>query len=130
MRLLVILLGALGACRTTTTSAPVHASEAVVTRSVPVEAWELREREAVLGTILRYVETGRSARTFFLARDREGHELGMIDAQGRAWRYRPHRRDPEWVGTGTVLRGGRSILGGGAASELVPIELPRSAGTR
>ena len=131
MRLLVCLLAASAvACRTTTTSAPVHASEAVVTRSMPVEAWELREGDAVLGTVVRYVETGANARTFFLARDGDGHELGMIDAQGRAWRYRPHRREPEWVGTGTVLRGARSILGGGAASGLAAVELPRPAPAR
>jgi hypothetical protein len=130
MRSLAILLVALAACRTTTESAPAHASEAIVSRALPVEAWELREQGGALGTVLRYVETGDSARSFFSVRDPAGHELGMIDAQGRAWRYRPHRREPEWVGTGTVLRGARAILGGGTASALAPIELPRPASGR
>jgi hypothetical protein len=49
----------------------------------------------------------------------------MIDLQGRAWRYRPHRREPEWLGTGTILKGARLVLGGGAASRMVEIGLEK-----
>jgi hypothetical protein len=38
-------------------------------------------------------------------------ELGRVDADGRAWRYRPHGDQPLWLGTGPVADGVFAILG-------------------
>jgi hypothetical protein len=118
-----ILLLACLACRTTTTSTPANTTNVTASHTAPVEAWELWDADARLGSIVRYEGTGPGRKGFFGVRDVDGQDLGMIDLQGRAWRYRPHRREPEWLGTGTILKGARLVLGGGAASHLVEIEL-------
>ena len=94
-----------------------------MTRAPAAEGWELWEADALLGSVVRYAARERAGSGFFGVRDVHGQDLGMIDLRGRAWRYRPHRREPEWLGTGTILKGARLILGGGAASRLVEIEL-------
>jgi hypothetical protein len=123
LRSLLLILVSCGACRTTTTSSPAESSGVAVARAVAVRAWELWDAGTLLGSVVRYEEPGRPDRAFFGVRDDDHQDLGMIDHQGRAWRYRAHQREPEWVGTGTVLKGARSILGGSAASRLVEIGL-------
>ena len=115
------------ACRTTTTSTPANSDVVEIARTEALQAWELREGTVVLGSVVRYADRARPELAFFGVRDVDGHDLGMIDRQGRAWRYRPHRREPEWLGTGTILKGARLILGGGAGSALAEIELAELA---
>jgi hypothetical protein len=69
---------------------------------------------------VRFEDESAPEHTFFSVRNERHQELGMIDRLGRAFRYRPHERDPEWLGTGTVLDGTRRILGAGTA--LVEVE--------
>lgn len=119
----ILLACCLAACRTTTTSMPAGASEIRATHTLPVRGWELWDGDVQLGSLVRFEEPGHPERAFFSVRDTGRQDLGLIDLQGRAWRYRAHEREPEWVGSGTVLRGARAILGGGAASRLVEVEL-------
>ena len=41
---------------------------------------------------------------------RARQDLGMIDTLGRAWRYRPHTREAEWLTTGTVVQGALAMV--------------------
>jgi hypothetical protein len=123
----IVLACGLAACRTTTTSVPANSAELRATRTVPVRAWELWDGDVKLGSVVRFEEPGHPDRAFFSVRDLGLQDLGLVDLQGRAWRLRAHERESEWVGTGTVLRGARAILGGGAASRLVEVELAKLA---
>lgn len=99
------------ACRTTSTYSPPNMGAAVVMRAEAVFAWELREADHVVGYVVRF-ETGDTVpKTYYSVRNDERQELGLVDSDGRAWRYRAHQREPEWLGTGTVTKGARLILG-------------------
>ena len=76
---------------------------------------------AELGFVLRF-EASEDGRCFHSVRNEWNQELGLVDAEGRAWRYRPHASEPEWLGTGTVGEGAGRILGATAAS-LEPMAL-------
>lgn len=97
-------------------------AEAQVTISAAVRAWEVVEAGRVVGVLVEFEERG-GERRFFSARNPEQQELGMIDEQGRAWRYRPHASEPEWLGTGTVSEGVRRILELGTGAELLEVTL-------
>jgi hypothetical protein len=120
-----VLSCCVAACRTTTTSAPARSSDLRAAHMVPVGAWELWDADEKLGSVVRFEEREPSSRGFYSVLDLGLQDLGLIDLQGRAWRYRAHERESEWVGSGTVLRGARAILGGGAASRLVEVELEK-----
>lgn len=122
-RTLSLLLFAAAACRTTTTSSPPGADNVFVTRTNAVRAWELWEGGKCLGSTVRYADPHHLGQGFFSVRNRDQQDLGMIDIEGRAWRYRPHQREPEWIGTGTVLEGARRILDAGERAELIEIGL-------
>lgn len=122
---LAIALASVVACRTTTSSAPPNPGMIAVTHARPVRAWEVWEENRFLGTIVRLEVPGDPGRAFFSVRNREQQELGMIDVEGRAWRYRPHQRELEWLGTGTVLDGARRILGGGTGARLLEVGIER-----
>ena len=117
-------LATAGACRTTTSESPVAPAVLVITRTLPVRAWEVWADERLQGSVVRYEDPADSTKAYFSVRNREQQELGMIDVQGRTWRYRPHALEPEWLGTSTVLEGTRRILGGGAP-RLIEVGLDR-----
>jgi hypothetical protein len=52
----------------------------------------------------------------------------MVDFEGRAWRYRLHEEELEWLGTGTVVEGVRRILGTSALALLESAELGSLSG--
>jgi hypothetical protein len=113
------------ACRTTTTYSPPNMGAAVVMRSEAVFAWEVREGGRVLGYVVR-MQTGETdSKTFYSVRNEHRQELGLVDADGRAWRYRAHEREPEWLGTDTVTKGARLILGASEQAEMVVTDLAR-----
>jgi hypothetical protein len=113
------------ACRTTTTYSPPNMDAAVVVRSEAVFAWELRDADHVVGYVVRF-ETGEHAsKTHYSVRNEHRQELGIVDADGRAWRYRAHQREPEWLGTGTVQKGARLILDASDHASLVVTDLAR-----
>jgi hypothetical protein len=119
----LLLALALAGCTTTVHSAPPGLANAVVARSLPTRGWELWEETRRAGSVVRYDEEGRAARAWFSVRNPHGQELGMVDADGRAWRYKPHQREPVWLGTGTVLQGACRILGAGPTASLVEVPL-------
>jgi hypothetical protein len=119
----VTLLAA--ACRSTTTSSPPNLSSAVMVRAMPHDAWQLVDGEKVVGWIVRYETAVSGDRAYFSVRNVHQQELGVVDVDGRAWRYRAHQRDPEWIGTGTIAAGARDILGASETTLLVPVGLDR-----
>jgi NMD protein affecting ribosome stability and mRNA decay len=97
-------------CRSTTTYSPPNMGAAVVMRSEAVFAWAVHDSDRLVGYVVRF-ETGESrSKTYYSVRNEHLQELGMVDMDGRAWRYRAHRREPEWLGTGTVVKGARLVL--------------------
>jgi hypothetical protein len=119
----IALLLALAACRTSTSSAPPSTPPVTVSRAQPVSAFELWEDGRLLGFVVRFEDATAPEKAFYSVRNREHQALGLIDLEGRAWRYRPHQREPEWQGTGTVLHGAQRILDGSAAATLIEVEL-------
>jgi len=121
--LLVSSIACLSACATTVTSSPPNVEQAVVTHALPVRAWELRDGASILGCVVRLEVGSDPDRAWFSVRNSHQQELGIVDVHGRIWRYRPHERDPDWLGSGTVLQGARSILDSGEGAELVEVSL-------
>ena len=98
---------------------------AVVMRSEVVFAWEMRDGGRVLGYVVR-MQTGETVpQTHYSVRNEHQQELGIVDADGRAWRYRPHQREPVWLGTSTVTKGARLILDASEQAEMVTVDLAR-----
>ena len=125
--LALVLACALCACRTTTISTPPGLANAVVLRSHAVAAWDVVEAGNVRGSIVRFEEPGGSGRAWFSVRNTFAQEVGIVDLDGRAWRYRPHQRDPEWIGSGTVAQGAARVLGASEDARLVEVALDRVA---
>jgi hypothetical protein len=116
---LVALGLSLCACRTTSHSVPAGGLDAVVTRARRTQSWEAREDGTARGYVVRHETREQPVRFFFLVQSLQRQDLGMIDAQGRAWRYRPHASEPDWLVSGTVAHGAAAILGCSAPVELV-----------
>jgi hypothetical protein len=121
----LLVLGPFAGCRTTSTSHLPGPASISVTQTKPVRAWELWESGRCLGALVRFEEPGNAERAFFSVRNREGQEMGIVDLNGRAWRYRAHASESEWLGTGTVFDGARRILGGSPAAAPVEVEVGR-----
>ena len=111
------------ACRSVTTQMPVNLDSAVATRGAPVGAWEVRDAGRVVGSLVKYDDAEQPARGFFSVRNVDRQVLGIVDLDGRAWRYRPHVKEAEWLGTGTVAQSTSRILGCSEACELREIPL-------
>ncbi len=115
LRILLVPL-ALGAfvvaCRTTVSTSPPSTPNAVVTRTVANRAWEVWSASECLGSVVRYEDPADPTRAFYAVRNTEQQDLGVVDLEGRAWRYMAHEHDPAWLGTGTVVQGAARILGG------------------
>lgn len=122
----LLVVGA-SACRTTKTSTPPGLADAVVLRSHAVRAWDVIDGAQRAGSIVRFEEPGAEGRAWYSVRNVYAQELGIVDVEGRAWRYRPHQREPEWLGSGTVLAGAVRILSAGPASALVEVPLEEYA---
>jgi len=115
---LALLALASVACRTETTTSPrVHETE--IAHAAPGRIWEVREDGTLRGYVVRFSEAGDDGRVFFSVRNPSHQELGLIDGQGRCYRYHAHERTPTWLGTGTVVEGARRILDAGERAELV-----------
>jgi len=94
---------------------------ALVTRTEAVRAWALTLDGERLGWVVEFQDPDAPddpTREYFSVRNLQQQELGSLDGHGRAWRFVPHQRDPEWVGTTTVLEGACRILGLDAATQL------------
>lgn len=120
------LLGLLS-CQTQVRQAEVIHSEAELSFLEANRAWEVVQDGRVVGSVVEF-EEGQGERRFFSVRNARHQELGMVDVLGRAYRYRAHADEPEWLGTGTVIEGTQGILDLEAMPELyeVPLQLLRS----
>jgi hypothetical protein len=106
------------ACRTTTSTSPSSTPNAVVTRTTAVRAWEVWSANQCIGSVVRYEDPSDATRAFYSVRNTSQQDLGVVDLEGRAWRYQPHARDAQWLGTGTVVQGVARILDGGETCTL------------
>ena len=93
----------------------------------PVGVWALYTRGEEVGRLVRYdspvaaTPSGADGqRVLFAVQNAWGQDIGLVDALGRAWRFRPWSDEPEWVGTGTVIDGARRVLGLDEAPRAVP----------
>lgn len=111
------------ACRTSTTRSEANTPGFSVARTTPVRAWDVRSNGRTLGSLIRYEDPSDSERAMFIARDREQHDLGLVDVHGRAWRYVLKSREPEWLGTGTVTHATALIFAVAGEVELVEVPL-------
>lgn len=118
------LLGLALACTSTSQSQPAGAEVALITRTRAVQGWQVRDDGRLAGSLLLYSDPERPRVGYYSVRNPEGQVLGLVDFEGRAWRYRLHHEQPDWLGTGTVLEGVRRILETSALAELesAPIE--------
>ena len=90
----------------------------------------MRDDGRLLGSLVRYESQIDLSQGYYAVRNRDGQELGLVDLEGRAWRYRAHERESEWLGTGTVIEGARRILSGSWATTLEEVELAKLAAPR
>lgn len=125
--LLVLALAPLGACESTTDTAPAGLSRAIVTSAEPVRAWKVLVAGRELGAVVQF-DAADGAGRYYSVRNPWQQELGTIDAQGRAWRFVPHEREARWVATGTLALGACSILDAAAPAELVEVPIEALAG--
>jgi hypothetical protein len=123
--LCIVLASVPGACRTTTTTHAPGPASVEITQAVPVRAWELWTAGRCLGAVVRFEARDDSGRFYYSVRNREGQEMGIVDLDGRAFRYRAHSIDPEWIGTGPVFDGARRILDASAAPEAIEVDVSR-----
>jgi hypothetical protein len=112
-------------CRTTSTSTTPNVSSAVIVRGKPHGAWQVVDADRLVGWVVRYETPDTGERAYYSVRNEHQQELGVVDVDGRAWRYRAHQREPDWLGTGTIAGGARAILGASAGARLEPIALER-----
>lgn len=114
---------ALASCVTERTIHPVGAGTALAVRTVANAAWSVETPSGrAVGYVVRFEEPGNPDVRHFSVRDTDHCELGTLDAQGRAWRYRPHEREAVYIGGGSVAESAARILGAGPV-ELRPISL-------
>jgi hypothetical protein len=111
------------ACRTTRRAAQAPAEDAQPIHSTPRRAWRLLDGERLAGWVISFREEAGGEREFYSVRNEFQQELGLIDALGRAWRYRPFEERPEHIATSTVVEGARAILGASSAARLVEVSL-------
>jgi hypothetical protein len=125
-RLAALALALVAGCHTEKTSEPAGMSQAKVERQIPQRAWNAVESGRVIGSVVLFVDSNSPddpARQFFSVRNPFQQELGTLDGFGRAYKFVPHQREAQLVGSGTVLDGARRILGAGIGCELVEVSL-------
>src|SRR5689334_21180771 len=118
------------ACTTESHSQIAGPKVAIVARTPASKAWEVRDDGRLAGSVLLYEQPGDTRTGYYSVRNAQGQVLGMVGLDGRAWRYRLHEPEPEWLGTGTVLEGVRRILGTSALTALDEAEIAALAGDR
>ncbi|MCP3916348.1 MAG: hypothetical protein GY711_12395 [bacterium] len=112
-------------CTTTYESAPPGVDGAIIHQAPATDAWHIVVDGVAAGVLVRFEEPD-TARFLYSVRNEHNQDLGLIDADGRAFRFRPHG-EPEWISTGTVLEGALEILGA-SAGELAPVPLTELRG--
>lgn len=120
--LLCLALGPVSGCQTHVSQADVLNSDAEVSLLQATRAWEVVEGGRVVGNVVEFEERVGEYR-FFSVRNTLQQELGLVDIHGRAWRYRAHVEEPEWLCTGTILDGASAILELSSTPELFEVAL-------
>ncbi len=118
----LLLLAAVLGCRATRARTPADLAAAAPRRADPVAAWEAVSRGRAIGVVVRFALSGRPSETWFSVRNPHGQELGLIDRNGRAFRFRPGA-EAELVGSGTVASGVARLLAVEGPLELVEVRL-------
>ena len=123
----LVVVCALG-CRTTRTERFAPPSHVAVEQGVPARTWNVLVAGENVGRVVEFQAAQPPAAPMFIVQNAWSQDLGLIDEHGRAWRFRPHQREAEWVGTGTVADGAAWILGAPeCALAEVPLERAREA---
>ena len=112
-------------CVTTVESSPPGIESLKVTRGAAVRGWYVVDADRPRGSVLRFETFETPVRVVYFVRNVHHQDIGVIDHLGRAYRYRPHAAEPEWVGSGTVLESARRILELGDDAELMEVPLER-----
>ena len=121
-----LLLGAFAAgCRTIETKRPIFHSQPVRTAS-PTRMFEVQHEGAARGYVVLFEAQASPQDAVYVVRNRHHQDLGVIDALGRAFRYRPHEDDPAWLGSGSVVRGVQRILNTDSLPAMREISLPET----
>ena len=124
--LMIAALVLLASCETTRNALPTG-GERTPARTEPVRAWAIVSGGEAHGFAVRFEEKDGD-RFFFSVRNENQQELGLVDSLGRAYRYRPHQEEPEWLGTGTVEEGVRRILELPEGARLEPVAFENLVG--
>ena len=96
-------------CIRRTVSSPDF-GDAEARHALASDGWRVWAEDRLAGYLVRFDELGGGGATLISVRNAHNQDLGWIDEQGRAWRYRLHA-DPEWIGTGSRAMGAGLILG-------------------
>lgn len=120
--LAALLVGLASCVQTTLTEVGSHAPTSWIRTGQSERTWAVHDRGEPVGWVVSFGSDDELAASFFSVRNEHHQELGVVDALGSAWRYRPHQMEAERVATGTVIEGVRAILG--TSSEAVLEELP------
>lgn len=120
---LMLPLALLGGCHTERREERAPMPSAQPVHGDATRAWRVLDGQRAAGFVVRFDERGPSARSFYSVRNPLQQELGMIDSLGRAWRFRLFAEEPDWVHTGSVLDGARTILELSAAARMEEIAL-------
>lgn len=112
----------------TASSCVIHESRSltdptpVIRVNHPVRAWNVMSASGPVGVVVHFQAPGNKQEGFYSVRNQWSQDLGMIDQLGRAWAFKPHEREADWIGTGTLAAGAARILGEDEC-ELLEIEL-------
>lgn len=118
----VLLLAPLLACRSSTARLPADLEAASPRRAAPVAAWEAVCGGRAIAVVVRFALVENAAETWFSVRNPHGQELGLVDRNGRAFRFRPGA-EAELLGSGTVAEGVARIVEPTGPLELVEVPL-------
>ena len=124
-RLLPICLVLIAGCRTTVVERLAQAPVVQVQRTAAARSWDVVADGKVMGRVVLFGDGGDPGSAVYMVQNTFSQDLGMIDGLGRAWRYRPHEEQAQWVTTGTVSEGAAGILGSGPSCRLVETSLLR-----
>ena len=120
-----LIVAMVPSCITTTEhTSPTALPQAVA--SMPESAWSIAPvgmPADAIGWLVRFQEDGEAGRSFYSVRNLHHQELGLVDTHGRAWRFEPFEREPNWLGSGSVPEGVSRILSPGSPVVLTEMSL-------
>ena len=108
---LAALAALFSGCRVTTTERIARPDHTPIEHGAAARSWNVKDGELVIGRVVLFQAPERPEAPVFMVQNELGQDLGLVDGLGRAWRYHPHQREAEWLGTGTVAEGVALILG-------------------